>query len=274
MFKMGKNVALVYLVAGMSSRFGGKVKQFARVGPEDETLIEYSLRQALKNDFSKIIFVVGEKTETGFLEMFGREYNGVPVFYARQEFDHRTRNNPWGTVDALCCARDFIDCPFVVCNGDDIYGETSFKVVFDALKRNEISATVGFKLKDMLSDNCSVNRGIFEIDESGNVSGLDEVFGITKDNLTQKNLNGEELCNVNLFGFSPDVLDMLDSELELFKKNKENSKSECLLSTELSKLIKGGLVKVKLCSTPDKWMGVTGPQDTEVVRKTILSQLA
>lgn len=271
---MGKEVALVYMVAGMSSRFGGKVKQFARVGPNNETLIEYSLGQALKSGFSKIIFVVGNKTEAGFREMFGNEHRGVPVFYARQEFDSEIRDKPWGTVDALCSAKEFIDCPFVVCNGDDIYGETSFRVVFDSLRDNGENSTVGIKLGNMLSDNCSVNRGIFEIGEDGYVKSLDEVFGIEKSNLAEKNLGSEYLCNVNLFGFSRDVLDALSLLLKSFKQENEGDKEiECLLPIELSKLIKKDLIKVKLCSTPDKWMGVTGPEDAEVVRRTILSQL-
>ncbi len=270
---MKKDIALVYMVAGMSSRFGGEVKQFARVGLNNETLIEYSLNQALKSDFSKIIFIVGDKTEDGFKKMFGDNYEGVPVFYAKQEFDSEIRNRPWGTVDALCCAKEFIDCPFVVCNGDDIYGESSFEVVFDSLRDNGTSATVGFRLKDMLSDNCCVNRGIFGISEDGYIESIDEIFDIEKSHLADKNLNPDSLCNVNLFGFLPNVFDIFEMKLESFKnKNEGNQDVECLIPVELSEMIKEKSIEVKLCATPDKWMGITGPEDVRVVRETILSQ--
>ena len=269
---MVKDIAIVYLVAGMSSRFGGKVKQFAKIGPNDETLIEYSLDQAIEAGFKKIIFIVGKKTEAGFKKMFGNKYRGVPIFYAKQNFNSKIRNKPWGTVDALCCAKNVIDCPFVVCNGDEIYGKNSFSVVLDSLKNN-INATIGFRLGDMLSDSCSVNRGIFDISKDGYVKSLTEVFDIERSNLKEKNLDIESLCNVNLFGFSPDILDMLDNELKDFKeKHLGNKNAECLLSTELSKLIKKKLIKIKVCSTPDKWMGITGPGDVDIVKKTILSQ--
>jgi NDP-sugar pyrophosphorylase family protein len=270
---MVKDIAIVYLVAGMSSRFGGKVKQFAEIGPNNETLIEYSLNQAIEAGFDKIIFIVGDKTENGFKKMFGTKYKGVPIFYVKQDFDSKVRDKPWGTVDALCCAKKVIDCPFVVCNGDEIYGKNSFKIVLDSLKNN-INATIGFKLGDMLSNNCSVNRGIFDISKDGYVRSLTEVFDIEKSNLKEKDLDINCFCNVNLFGFSPNILNMLDNKLKDFKKkHSRNKKTECLLSTELSKLIKKKLIKIKICSTPDKWMGITGPGDVDIVKKTILSQL-
>ena len=118
-----KDIALVYMVAGMSSRFGGKIKQFAKVGPEGETLIEYSLNQAIPAGFTKIVFIVGNKTEKPFKEMFGDSYKGIPIKYASQNFDSASRDKPWGTTDALCSAKELLDCPFIICNGDDLYGK-------------------------------------------------------------------------------------------------------------------------------------------------------
>lgn len=264
---MVKSVALVYMVAGMSSRFGGKVKQLVKVGPNDETLIEYSLNQALKAGFSKIIFIVGDKTETEFRRMFGDEYMGVPVFYARQKFDPEIRDKPWGTVDALCCAREFIDCPFVICNGDDIYGEESFRILVEHLLNNEESASVGFKLGNVLSDNCGVNRGIFQVDEDGYLKSMEEIFNIEKSNLVKKGLSVDNLCSMNIFGLHSDVLEFANAELEAFKRKNEGSRdAECLLPVEFSKLMGKGLMRVKIYSTSDKWTGVTGPEDAEVVR--------
>src|SRR3989344_8953487 len=107
-----KNVAIVYMVAGMSSRFGGKIKQFAKVGPNDETLIEISLNQALKAGFSKIIFIVGNLTEAPFKEKFGNEYNGIPIEYAYQIFNPEKRDKQWGTLDAVCSIKEIIKTPF------------------------------------------------------------------------------------------------------------------------------------------------------------------
>lgn len=120
---MPKEIALVYMVAGISSRFMGKIKHFAIVGSRGETLIEYSLKQALPSGFSKIIFIVGNKTEKPFREKFGNSYNGIPVYYALQFYDESLRDKPWGTTDALCSIKSLIDCPFVICNGDDLYGK-------------------------------------------------------------------------------------------------------------------------------------------------------
>lgn len=270
---MEKEVALVYMVAGMSSRFGGEVKQFARVGPNDETLIEYSLKQALDVGFSKIIFIVGNRTEVKFREMFGDEYIGVPVFYARQGFDFETRNRPWGTVDALCCVKELIDCSFVVCNGDDIYGKSSFEILFNHVQKSEESATIGFKLGNMLSDSCDVNRGIFEVNRDGYIESMVEMFAVNRQNLVEKNLDVDDLCNVNLFAFHPSVLEMLDVKLKSFKERNDGDRdAECLLSTELSKLVESRLMKIKTYFASGKYMGVTGPEDVEIVRKTILSQ--
>ena len=157
---MKKEIAIVYMVAGISSRFGGRIKQFAKVGPSEETLIEYSLNQALKAGFAKIIFVVGNMTEKPFKERFGDNYRGIPVYYALQKFDPKKRSRPWGTSDALCSIKEIIDCPFVVCNGDDIYGKNTFKTLFNHLKESNEEATVGFRLNEAIPEKGAVKRAI------------------------------------------------------------------------------------------------------------------
>ena len=187
-----KQVSLVYMLAGISSRFGGKAKAFAKVGPEGETLLEYSLNQALKNNFSKIVFIVSKKTEEQFKKYFGDSYKGVPIFYALQEFDEAVRERPWGTNDALCSAKEFLEGPFVVCNGDDIYGEDVFRKLFEHLRENEENITAGYKLERVLSDKSSVNRGIFEI-EGGKVKMVIEHLGVTRENLAERGLDLDNL---------------------------------------------------------------------------------
>lgn len=266
--------ALVYMVAGMSSRFGGNIKQFARVGPNNETLIEYSLNQALKSGFDKIIFIVGKKTDVGFMEKFGNDYNGVPVYYAFQNFDENARDRPWGTADALCSAADLLDCPFVVCNGDDIYGEEAFRKLIDYSINTNGCATIGYKVGEVLSENGTVNRGIFETDAEDNLISINETFEITKENLFEKNLRGDSPCSMNIFLLNPDIVVGLKEKLALFQEeNKFDRKVECLLPRELTKLINEKNLKIKVLNTNEKCIGVTNPSDEEVVRKILASQL-
>ena len=152
----------------------------------------------------------------------------------------------------MCCAKGFIDTSFVVCNGDDIYGEESFRIVFDAMQKGEDGATVGFKLDTMLSDTCTVNRGIFRVNGDNYLTEMKEFFNIERSNLEENNLGVDELCNANLFGFRPNVIDMLDARLEEFKKKYAGTNNECLLTTELSELMTDGSVKISLYSTPDR----------------------
>jgi NDP-sugar pyrophosphorylase family protein len=262
-------LALVYMVAGMSSRFLGNIKQFAIIGDNGETLIERSLKQALPAGFTKIIFIVGNKTEIPFKEKFGNNYKGIPIYYALQRYDEAKRERPWGTTDALCSAKPFLDCPFVVCNGDDLYGENSFKILTEHLKKFNTCATLGFKLGTCLSEKGTVNRGIFQM--KGNiVTELKENFGIEKSNLKQKNLKEDSLCSQNIFVLQPEVVNELASILKEFKeKNKEDRKIEALLPEDISSLIKQKKIVMNLYTTPDIWMGVTNPGDEEIVREKL-----
>ncbi|MBT4871006.1 MAG: hypothetical protein HON47_05515 [Candidatus Diapherotrites archaeon] len=255
-------VTIVYMVAGMSSRFGGKIKQFAKVGINDETLIEVSIKQAINAGFNKIVFIVGEKTESSFKEMFGNEYEGLPISYAKQIFNQELRDKPWGTTDALVSAKTVIDGAFVVCNGDDIYGQTALKQAHDFLTNNKTGVTLGYKLKNVIPDEGTVNRGIYEADSSNNVLSIKETFDISKENLEEKELNENTLCSMNLFGLPMQTINDLEKKLINFKEeNKESRTAECLLPVELANLIKENKLKLKLVETTDKWFGVTNPSD-------------
>ena len=261
------------MVAGLSSRFGGKIKQFVKI-TDNETLIEYSLNQALPAGFNKIIFIVSEKTYPEFKEKFGNSYFGVPIKYALQSYNQEKRDRPWGTVDALCSAQQLIEEPFIVCNGDDIYGEESFKILFDHLKNqnnknNNENATLGYKIGTVLPDTGKVNRGIFKI-ENSYVIHIEEVFDIEKNNLLEKNLTLESLCSMNIFALFPETLEKLNKILEKFKeKNKEDRKIECLLPVEHSNLIKTKEIKMKIYTSKDKWMGITNPEDEITIREML-----
>jgi dTDP-glucose pyrophosphorylase len=262
-------VSVVYMVAGLSSRFGGKIKQFARVGKNGETLIEISIKQALKGGCDEIIFIVGDKTEKPFKKMFGEEFEGVKIKYAKQELPE-TRDKPWGTCDALLCAKNVINKKFIVCNGDDLYGENTFKQLVDYEGEN---ATAGYKLIDVVPENGSVNRGIFSVDENNFVTEINETLNIEKDKLEKRNLKEDTLCSQNIFILERNVLDLLGEKLNEFKEEHEGDrKSECYLPTELGNLIKEGKIKIKLLMAEDKWFGVTNPEDEEIIRKQIANE--
>ncbi len=262
---MEKSIALVYMVAGVSSRFGGKIKQFAKIGPQEETLIEYSLKQALPAGFSKIIFIVGEKTEQPFKNLFGNFYQGVPIQYAFQYYDKQKRDKPLGTVDALCTVKS--SQPIIICNGDDIYGQESFQTLTNHLKDKNENATIGYKLSDVLPEQGKVHRAIFQI-KNNYVKDLKETFNIEKSKLNEMDLNN--LVSMNIFALLPETIQKLNTRLELFKLINQNSRTEeCLLPDEISTLIKSNQIKIKIYPTSDKWFGITNPEDEEKVREAL-----
>ena len=269
-----KDIALVYMVAGISSRFGGKIKAFAEIGPNNESLIEYSLSQALPAGFNKIVLIVGENTKEPFKQKFGQNYHGIPIEYALQTFDTQKRERPWGTTDAVCSAKEFLNGPFVVCNGDDIYGKNALKTAHDFLINNKSGVTIGYKLKNVVPEEGTVNRGIYETDNDGNVIGLNEIFDISKNNLEEKNLTKDTLCSMNLFGLPKETISLLEEKLIKFKEENIKSRTaECLLPIELATLIKEKKIILKLVETQDQWFGVTNPSDEEIIRAK-LSQAA
>ena len=266
-----KEIAIVYMCAGLSSRFGGRIKQFAEVGPDGETLIEYSMNQALKAGFSKIVFIVGNMTEKPFKERFGKSYRGVPVNYALQRFDSKERDKPWGTADALISASEFLDCPFVVCNGDDIYGEATFRKLFEHLEKNKDCAMPGYRLGDVIPNVGTTNRGIIKV-RGEYVKEIKEVLGIDKNNLKATNTKSGDLCSMNIFAFQPDVIGLFKIQVDNFKKkNLGNRKIECYLPVETSNLLVEEKIRMKIYPALDKWIGITNPEDEELVRMELKS---
>ncbi|MFH1607865.1 MAG: sugar phosphate nucleotidyltransferase [archaeon] len=264
-------VTLVYIVAGMSSRFQGKVKQLEKVGPNDETFIECSIKQALPAGFTKIIFVVGEKTEHQFKKMFGNNYKGIPIEYAFQHYDKEKRDRPWGTSDATCAAINLIKEPFVIATGDDLYGEKVFENLVNHLKTDESDATIGINLIEMLpQDGRSVNRGIFEIDKENYVTGGEESIGISRENFKERGFNEKTPVSMAIFGLHPNTLQLLNKSLNDFKQqNSEDRTKECYLNTELIELCKQQKIKMKLYPFTGKWLGITNPGDEIKVREEL-----
>jgi len=261
-------LALVYMVAGLSSRFGGRLKQLVNVGPRGETLIEYSVKQALPAGFTKIIFIVGEKTEQPFKELFKDNYQGIPVHYAFQHHNPEERDRPWGTNDALCTIKNLIDCPLVVCNGDDIYGEETFQILTNHLKNNNHDATVGYRLIEVLPDTGEVHRGLFQTDENNFITDLKETFNLEKSSLHPE--HHHKLSSMNIFALFPETINKLNNRLIAFKENNKGHRTtESLLPNEISSLIKSNQITMKVYPTSSKWYGVTNPGDEDIVREQL-----
>ena len=265
------NISIVYMVAGLSSRFGGKIKQFVKVGRNDETLIEHSMNQALKAGFNKIVFIVGEKTEKPFKEMFGEKYNGIPIEYGFQEYDSEKRDKPWGTCDAVCSAMNKIKEPFVVCTGDDIYGEKTFKILVNHLNNNEEeNATISKNLIEMLPKKGTVNRGIFKVGEENNVIEMEEVEKINRKNFKEMGFEEKTPTSISIFALNPKTLKLLKEKLDKFKEENRDSKEvECYLNVVLGELIKENKMKMKIYCTEEKWLGVTNPEDEFIIKQKL-----
>jgi len=267
-----KEVAIVYLCAGMSSRFGGRIKQFAPVGPDGETLMEYSMNQAIGAGFTKIVFIVGNMTEKPFRDKFGGSYRGLKIEYALQKFNPEERDKPWGTADALVSASECLNCPFVICNGDDIYGEKTFRELVEYLNNNKNNAMIGYKLWDVIPENGKTNRGIAKV-EKGYVKQIEEILGIEKKNLSATKTKKDDICSLNIFAFRPEVINLFKERVNAFKKQHEGDrKSECYLPAETSNLLKENKIKMAVCPALDKWIGITNPEDEEFVRKELGKQ--
>ena len=265
-----ESIPLILLAAGLSKRFGGKLKQLARIGPDNETLIEYSLEQAARAGFKRIILIVGDKTESPLRELLGAEYKGMHIQYAKQEYDPQTRDAPWGTLDALCAGIKYANRPVVVCNSDDIYGESALRNARDFVETNNQNVAIGYKLEKVLPQTGSVNRGIFSLNEDYIIS-IKEETGLTKESLSSRNLSQQTLCSMNLFGLTEEALQKLKYRLQDFKQKNTNSRViECLLPEELGNLIKESQITMRILQTNEQWHGLTHPQDEEQVRRELI----
>jgi len=268
------DLTIIYMVAGMSSRFGGKIKQFAKVGPNNETLIEISVNQAINAGFNKIIFVVGEHTKKPFKELFGNKYKSIPIEYAFQNYDKTKRDKPWGTCDAVCSAIELIKEPFVIATGDDIYGEKTFEILANHLQTSKDDTTVVTKLIEMLPENNSVCRGIFEVNENDYVINGVESVNINRQNFKERGFTENSPVSISIFGLHPNTLKLLKEKLNDFKQqNNDDRKSECYLNIKLIELIQKKKIKMKLYYTPEKWLGITNPKDEIKVREELKNQL-
>ena len=283
--------ALVIMAAGIGSRYGGGLKQLAAVGPNGEILMDYSIHDAIAAGFDKIVFIIRRDIEQAFREVIGDRIEkvcaglGVEVAYAYQALDDLPANaslpagrtKPWGTGQAVLACKDQLDGPFAVINADDYYGKEAFVQLYnflqgyDAAKPGEL-CMAGFVLKNTLSDNGAVTRGICRMDENAFLTGVDETSGIEKTAdggaaAGGRAIDAESLVSMNMWGLTPGFVGMLqDGFVEFFGNIAGNElKAEYLLPIFIDELLKAGKVTVKVLPTHDRWFGVTYQEDKPVV---------
>ena len=291
-----KDFTLVILAAGMGSRYGG-TKQLDAITDNGETIMDFSLYDAIKAGFTKVVFIVRKDILEEVRSEFDDKLKGkVAVEYAIQEtskvpekYSNNQRVKPWGTAHALLVAKDVIQDNFCIINADDFYGYDAFKTIIEFLKDADPTSTnytmVGYPIYNTLSENGSVSRGETFSDENNNLQQIKERTAITKrgDEIIFENEDGQEeimsrdtIVSMNFFGFTPAFLNYLDSEFETFlEESYQELKAEFFLPLVVDNLIKEDKAKMKVLSTDAKWMGVTYKEDKEVVVnkvKTLMQQ--
>lgn len=277
------SLTLVVLAAGMGSRYGG-LKQCDPVGPSGETIMDYSVYDAVHAGFDRVIFVIRRDFEDEFRKVVGSKYaSAVKVEYAFQSLDDlpdgyavpEGREKPWGTAHALRSVRDLIDGPFAAINADDFYGSDSFTKLAEFLKSTDPAssefALVGFRLDHTLSENGSVARGVCTVDDSGKLTTVTEmtkivsVSGGAQDISNPDNpvsYTGEERVSMNLWGFTPIFMKELVSEFSVFlDASISNLKSEWYIPFVVDRMIQEGRADVSVLPTESSWFGVTYRDD-------------
>ena len=284
-----KKTALVIMAAGIGSRFGKGIKQLAPVGPKGEIIMDYSIHDALEAGFNKVVFIIRKDLEDEFKKVIGdRISNITEVAYAFQEIDDlpgnftkpADRTKPWGTGHAVLAAKKVLSEPFAVINADDYYGKEGFKAVHDYLVNGGKSCMAGFVLKNTLSDNGGVTRGICMMDENGNLTEVVETKNIVK-TATGAETDGvavdvNSLVSMNMWGLTPDFLDVLEQGFkEFFKKEvPENPlKAEYLIPIFIGELLEQGKMSVKVLKTNDTWYGMTYHEDVAAVKDSFKKML-
>ena len=291
-----RETALVIMAAGIGSRYGAGIKQLAKVGPSGEIIIDYSINDALKAGFNKIIFIIRKDIEEEFREVIGKRIEKIaPVDYVYQEMNdlpegYKTpegRKKPWGTAQAVWAAREVIDCPFAVINADDFYGAGSFKALHEYLT-NEMSENeeeydycmAGYILGNTLSESGTVARGVCSQNEDGYLRSVTETYkiGRKEGKVTGEDGDGREreldeksLVSMNMWGLKPNIIKVLGEGFPKFLDSlkADDIKSEYLLPVVIDGLIQGGLAKVKVLPIEDKWYGVTYQEDRQYVADAI-----
>ncbi len=277
-------MTLVIMAAGMGSRFGG-LKQVEPVGPNGEFILDYSIYDAIKAGYDKVVFIIKEENYDLFRETIGKRIESkIKVEYAFQKIEDvpegvkvpKERVKPWGTSHAILAAKKYVNEPFTVINADDFYGYDPFlkiKNFFEENNDDNLYAMIGYRVINTMSENGSVKRGICSSDKDGYLNNLVEssierkdskiIATPLDDDTKQFIVDDDSLVSMNFFGFTPSIFKYLEDEMvEFFEKNKDNlDKCEFLIPNSVFKRIKENKIKVKVLDTDEKWFGVTYKED-------------
>ena len=282
---------LLVLAAGMGSRYGS-LKQMDGVGPNGEAIIDYSVYDAIRAGFGKVVFVIRHSFEADFKEVFNAERFGgkIEVEYVFQELDYlpegftlpEGRVKPWGTNHAVMMAAKAINEPFAVINADDFYGRTAYATISDYLKELANSegryCMVGYQVSKTLSENGTVSRGVCTVDEEGNLRGMVERTQIERvdgtivfhDGGADEPLAEDTPVSMNLFGFTPDYFRHSEAYFkEFLPANIDNLKAEFFIPLMVNKVINDGTATMRVLKTTSDWFGVTYKEDKPMLMAKI-----
>lgn len=280
---------LLVLAAGMGSRYGG-LKQMDAFGPSGETIIDYSIYDAINAGFGKVVFIIRDSFRQDFENFFrGKFEDKIEIVYVAQDLHNlpegysvpEAREKPWGTGHAVWVAKDVINEPFAVINADDYYGQESYTTLVDFFKsipegQENIYSLIGYYLKNTLSDHGTVNRGVCSSDKDGNLTTIEECTKIKRydDNIVRypktedylAYIPEDALVSMNMFGFLPSYFDHCEKYFKQFLDTDINiPKSEFYIPTLLDQLISTNQIKVKVLSSKASWFGVTYQDDKPIV---------
>ncbi len=290
---------LLILAAGMASRYGS-LKQIDAFGPHGETIIDYSIYDAIRAGFGKVVFIIREEFVDKMREVFDEKLVGkIEVDYAFQSFDLTKfgidkvieRSKPWGTAHAVMSAKDKIDGPFCVINADDFYGADSFDKMAAFLKdevTDDKMALMGFQVGNTMSDYGYVSRGVCQVDQEGNMASVtertniyytDAVDGgrkiVYEEDGVQHDLNPETRVSMNFWGFTPKVFEVAESMFSDFvDQNEDNPKAEFFIPSVPDYMVKKGMAAFRVIPTSAKWFGVTYKEDKPIVQESISKLVA
>ncbi|MDY6801180.1 MAG: sugar phosphate nucleotidyltransferase [Bacteroidota bacterium] len=285
------DITLLVLAAGMGSRYGG-LKQLDQVGPNGETIIDYSVYDAIEAGFTKVVFIIRKDIEKEMNELLFKKYSQkIKIEYVFQELENvpegikipKERKKPWGTGHAVLMAKDVIHEPFVVINADDFYGKGAFKVVADYIRSQKDNligkyCMAGYLLKNTLSEYGTVSRGVCKVNDNNELIDIKERTKIGWQNSRiiansedgEISFTGDEYVSMNFWGFTPDVFPELESEFKKFiQHNKNNPKAEYFIPSIVSHQMEKEKATVKVLQANSKWFGVTYKEDKPVVIKKI-----
>lgn len=287
-----ENYTLLILAAGMGSRFGG-LKQIEPFGPNGEFIIDYSIKDAIRTGFNKAVFIIKKENLEIFKNTISKRIeNYIKVEYVFQELDdlpegfvkQEERTKPWGTGQAILAAKNVINEPFAIINADDFYGYDAFEKLIDYMKNipNDINkkqyGLVGYLMRDTLSENGSVKRGICQLKNNKLVNLIEAVITLKDKEMIANPLGTEEhfkltedtLASMNMFAFDPSIFSFLDKEFENFlKENINDLNSEFIISSVLDKALKDGYCDLNIIRTNAKWYGVTYREDIPLLKNVV-----